>query len=647
MPISFECSCGRQLQVPDEHAGKRVRCPKCEETLLVPSGAAGDAPAGLVRFRCACGKQMQAQAAYAGEVVECPACGGDVVIPGRERDRAGSIRADRPERQPAVLAEADGPGGARGKSKKKKGALLPLLLAAVAGGLLFLCGGTGLGIYWFFFRDSANDLALVPPDAQGFVCVRLADVWKTDLARDTVRKLTEEGEEDPATKMRDEIGLGPEDVERLTVVVMDDKGKQNFVILSTIKPYDRQAVLSKLGFSSASEVTYMGRNYHVAGKDGNKRAVHFAGKRVLVAGPEEGVKRCLLFQDFVKVEVKESLNDSLAAAKGKNHVVVGFRVPEGARQELRDDSKIDVRDLAEMKSGTVIANVTDQLQVEAILRFAESDQAVKGKKAVERLVRAGLVGGGLAGDAETRSLRALLDSLEVKQRGHEVTLTARTNARDQAGLLAKLLANLPRGGNAVGRVQHQNNLKQIVLALHMYHDVHQRFPPAVVYAPDGRPLYSWRVELLPYLEHENLWREFNRGEPWNSPNNSRLLSRMPRVFALPGQEKTGQTPYQFFVGPRTLYPDRFSPPPRMVTITDGTANTILVAEAARPVPWTQPTDIHYFPQQSMKPALGQRYGRFYVGLADGSVRTVKLSISDTTLHAAITPNAGDLLGPDW
>ena len=49
----------------------------------------------------------------------------------------------------------------------------------------------------------------------------------------------------------------------------------------------------------------------------------------------------------------------------------------------------------------------------------------------------------------------------------------------------------------------------------------------------------------------------------------------------------------------------------------------------------------------MKPALGKRFGRYYVGLGDGSVRGLKLSISDLTLHRAITPADGQVLGPDW
>jgi Protein of unknown function (DUF1559) len=58
-----------------------------------------------------------------------------------------------------------------------------------------------------------------------------------------------------------------------------------------------------------------------------------------------------------------------------------------------------------------------------------------------------------------------------------------------------------------------NNLKQIVLAMHGYHQDHGSFPPAVVCNSAGQTLYSWRVLLLPYLEEE-LWRSFLGQPAW-------------------------------------------------------------------------------------------------------------------------------------
>src|SRR5438309_4181754 len=102
-----------------------------------------------------------------------------------------------------------------------------------------------------------------------------------------------------------------------------------------------------------------------------------------------------------------------------------------------------------------------------------------------------------------------------------------------------------------------NNLKQIVLAMHQYHEQYGRLPPAVVRTSAGQPLYSWRVLLLPYLEEEKLYAEFHLHEPWDSPHNTSLLRRMPKVYAPPSGVATGAPPtstfYQVFIGEGTPF----------------------------------------------------------------------------------------------
>src|SRR5690606_28292508 len=64
------------------------------------------------------------------------------------------------------------------------------------------------------------------------------------------------------------------------------------------------------------------------------------------------------------------------------------------------------------------------------------------------------------------------------------------------------------------RGQCQNNLRQVVLALHGYHVDHGCFPPAYVADAAGRPMHSWRVLVLPYLEEQDLYAAYNFAEPW-------------------------------------------------------------------------------------------------------------------------------------
>src|SRR5262249_14242542 len=105
---------------------------------------------------------------------------------------------------------------------------------------------------------------------------------------------------------------------------------------------------------------------------------------------------------------------------------------------------------------------------------------------------------------------------------------------------------------AAARTQCNLNLKTIAAAFRAYHRDHGRLPPSLVHDHDGRPLHSWRALLLPYLEQDALYRRFNLDEPWDSPNNLRLLDQMPSVYAHPRPVKGNDptlTYFQVFDGP--------------------------------------------------------------------------------------------------
>ena len=87
-------------------------------------------------------------------------------------------------------------------------------------------------------------------------------------------------------------------------------------------------------------------------------------------------------------------------------------------------------------------------------------------------------------------------------------------------------------------MQCQNNLRNIGLAMVNYSSSHNVFPLAGTVSPDGKPLLSWRVLMLPYLDQQPLYEEFKLDEPWDSPNNKPLLARMPGVFKCPDGPQT-------------------------------------------------------------------------------------------------------------
>ncbi|MFO0841192.1 MAG: DUF1559 domain-containing protein [Gemmataceae bacterium] len=183
----------------------------------------------------------------------------------------------------------------------------------------------------------------------------------------------------------------------------------------------------------------------------------------------------------------------------------------------------------------------------------------------------------------------------------------------------------------------------MALAMYIYESTSKTLPPAAVRGPDGKPLLSWRVLLLPYIEQDGLFREFKLDEPWDSPHNINLLDRMPPLY-LPFRDAPvapGHTYYQVIVGPGTPFA---GPAGKGLDDLPNRASTFLIVEAKAAVPWTKPEDLSYDPDGPL-PQLGGifRDGRFRAAMADGRVRDLDLTKAEE-IRAAIVGRGlpGDL-----
>jgi beta-lactamase regulating signal transducer with metallopeptidase domain len=185
-----------------------------------------------------------------------------------------------------------------------------------------------------------------------------------------------------------------------------------------------------------------------------------------------------------------------------------------------------------------------------------------------------------------------------------------------------------------------NNLKQLALAMHNYHDKHAHFPQAVVMGPDGKAPHSWRVELLPFLEAQALFDAYKMNEAWDSENNKKVLEQMPHVFRSPHDDpKSTNSGYYVLVGPGTIFegPEGI----KISDITDGTSNTLMVVEAKRSIPWTKPEDIRYDPDKPVPELGGFVKGEFAAALADGSAHRFQAeNIAPGMLRRLIMRNDG-------
>jgi hypothetical protein len=194
---------------------------------------------------------------------------------------------------------------------------------------------------------------------------------------------------------------------------------------------------------------------------------------------------------------------------------------------------------------------------------------------------------------------------------------------------------------AATRVGSSNNLKMIGLALLNYHNAHGHFPAAYIADANGKPLLSWRVALLPYIDgQDDLHRQFKLDEPWDSPNNKALLGRMYKVYAFPGDDpKTGMTRYRAFTGGGAAFDG--PRPIRLTDITDGAENTLLVALAEDAVPWTKPDELTYDPRGPL-PRLGRDFpSGAQVLYADGWVQLLPHDTPEATVRALITRSGGE------
>jgi prepilin-type processing-associated H-X9-DG protein len=201
---------------------------------------------------------------------------------------------------------------------------------------------------------------------------------------------------------------------------------------------------------------------------------------------------------------------------------------------------------------------------------------------------------------------------------------------------------------AARRAQGTNNLKQVGLALHNYHDVHGSFPPAYLKTRDGKPGLSWRVAILPFIEQQALYDQFHLDEPWDSAHNKALIEKMPRIYADPQSAVAGEgkTVYLAPRGEATIL--RGAEGLKIQEITDGTSNTIMVAQGndESAVIWTKPDDWELGDMPTLDPLTGLYPNGFNALFADGSVKFLKDTLNLDIFRALLTRNGGEVIAFD-
>jgi len=163
-------------------------------------------------------------------------------------------------------------------------------------------------------------------------------------------------------------------------------------------------------------------------------------------------------------------------------------------------------------------------------------------------------------------------------------------------LIGLLLPAVQKVRAAAARISCQNNLKQIGLALHNFHDSNQHFPTA------NTPAFgSFFTNILPYLEQANIERRYDYTQYPTSPPNDQITNLPIKIYLCPSMlppqipQSTAYSSYAACIGSNSAW----APPPdngmigrhdyygnptggttgfRFADITDGTSNTIAVGE---------------------------------------------------------------------
>jgi hypothetical protein len=241
-------------------------------------------------------------------------------------------------------------------------------------------------------------------------------------------------------------------------------------------------------------------------------------------------------------------------------------------------------------------------------------------------------------------LAETINVLIPKVESDQLVLVLDEKNKEISNLLDTLTPALQKAKDSAERIASINNLKMIGLSMHNYHDANKHFPAAASYSPDGKPLLSWRVMILPMLEQRKLYDQFHLDEPWDSPNNRTLIDKMPQVFKSPKSKlkEPGKTNYLVPVGQGTVFEGREGM--QMKDIQDGTAHTILAVEVDDDyaVTWTKPDYLHYDPKEPAKGLGGLHKNVFLILFCSGSPHQLPFPFPDEdVLRALFTAASGD------
>lgn len=605
-----------------------------------------------IQMKCSCGKMLVVDEQYRGKKAKCPSCGNEILV----QDASTAVRAEAPRPSAAGPKKAAPQKEVAKPAAKSSGRRLLAWLAAggcslVAVFACFLCGGVGA---WLYFAASppAEDLKFVHDDIQGFACLRCGDILKDGSVKDALARLPAEDQNVVEAKLADmdqKLGFSARDVERFTFIFGSADLNDRFAaIIRAQKVIDRKKLVATVAALGTKEKKHGKFDYLVI--DGPKGAsLYFASDRILVMASSEAMLHDLLDRAAKPVKDKSLSRGVELAGTNKHAAVAAFKLDRKLLQKIFRNEFADFGRLTDASGFVATATLDKRLTIELTCDFDSPDDSRRARGDGEALLRKIKTEIRVdRGDRwQQRMIFDFITSLDIENRGSQVVMKGR------ADVLAEPIVDIADSLNLGGasRMTSTNNLKQIGLAMHEFHDANKVMPNhAILHHKTGQPLLSWRVALLPYINHAALFQKIRLDESWDSPHNRQFWDQMPDTYQLPGKPKDGRTYYQVFHGP-----DSAMPANRRVTligITDGTSNTVFAIEAAKSVPWMKPEDLP-FPEGVKETPIdltGNHLGdnHFQVLMCDGVVLHINRKVPPTIFYQSITRAGGEVtMLHDW
>ena len=561
--------------------------------------------------------------------------------------------------------------------------------------------------------------SILTAETVGFVHIRVADVCNAQGLAFYRKVLAQVGVEELA-KFNSKFVPTPASVDTLTIILpsIDNKPelpngnplkKSALWVVTTKDPIDRVDLMRALGPNGRTK-SYRSTDY-LFDEETWAGIILLDGKTLVYASEDAIVQ-------MIDQRLDAKGDSPLAAffrteSSGKSAVVLAVSPQTLAKPEVLRD--VPEKLLPLFKAKTIAANlaITGGTKITITGDFTGNAQATEGEAATKTLIGMGRdmlakeieknqremadaqkkptttlqnlpeQFGHLALLAVLKHLDGTLKSLPIKLNGSQVAVDANLDevlpdsSTTAVGVMMMGFAFSRSGSYATAPAvkdgdlpyEIKNGFKQIHDALEKYYKEKGAYPPAAIYDGSGKPLLSWRVLILPYMEgvyypqdqfergqpsakvppqktYAELYKQFKLDEPWDSLHNKKLLTHFPNAYRIPysyymprSHLKTGMLGFNgsgaMFDGRKGITKDQ---------VKDGLANTTLIVSVENDdhiTFWTKPSDVPFAADKPL-PNIGRKYGGgLYAMLADGTPLSLPKKFVDESLKSTATIAGGE------